>query len=156
MMMGVLWQAATARGRHHRGGRREEEEVEDWGRRWRSSGGTATGQGWGFSYSLPLCPMGQAHHYRNNKEAWKEGSYIAMFIIDYRTTAYTKQQQYIIIPVLFVYDRKLKGFPQNGETCGDHNNSNPCLTVTANTTHPRFKADRAVFHAISQSLRVEV
>lgn len=82
--------------------------------------------------------------------------YTVMFIIDYRTTAYTKQQQYIISPILFMDERKLKGFPQNGQTCSDYKNRNPCFNLTATTTHPRFKADRAVFHAISQSLRVDV
>lgn len=39
VMVGVLWQVATARGRHHRDGWREEEEVED-------EGGAAVGFFW--------------------------------------------------------------------------------------------------------------
>lgn len=79
MMMGVLWQTATARGRHHRDGWRKEEDgwrkEEDcggWGRWWwRSSGGAATGQGRGVQLDSPTMPGGTSTSWGEQRRTLK-------------------------------------------------------------------------------------
>lgn len=165
-MMGVLWQAATARGRHHRDGWRKEEDGGGWGRWWwRSSGGAPTGQGRGVQLDYPTMPGGTSTSWGEQQRSLKRKNrktnvkmlnctHVYYWLQDSSWYKILTAEIYITYTA-YVW-KQIKGFfffPQNGQTCRVTTKIETHLAPSTNPTHPRFKADPAVFRQYNKDWR---